>query len=66
LINRRERSTFTPSNVTEVRRRFDRILKQCEENAADAALKQHSAPLKPIVPAASAIRRVPRVMRPKG
>jgi hypothetical protein len=64
VINRRERSKFTPSDVSEVRRRFDRIVKRATENA-DAAAK-HFAALKPSMPPTSMLRRAPGAARARG
>ena len=69
MINRRERSKFTPSDVTEVRRRFDRILRRATENA-EAAARQHfavvkSPVLKSAVPPAT-LRRASGTSRSRG
>jgi hypothetical protein len=61
VINRRERSKFTPSDVSEVRRRFDRILRRATENAETAA--KHFAALKPSIPPAASLRRAPTASR---
>lgn len=62
MINRRERSKFTPSDVSEVRRRFDRIVKRATENA-EAAARQHFTVLKSAVPPAATLRRAPGASR---
>lgn len=62
MINRRERSKFTPSDVSEVRRRFDRIVRRATENAEAAARQQFSA-LKSAVPPAAILRRAPGTSR---
>jgi hypothetical protein len=64
VINRRERSKFTPTDVSEVRRRFDRILRRATENA-DAAAK-HFAALKPSLPPPTSLRRAPTASRSRG
>jgi hypothetical protein len=64
VINRRERSKFTPSDVSEVRRRFDRILRRATENAEAAA--KHFAALKPAMPPATSLRRAPTASRSRG
>jgi hypothetical protein len=64
VINRRERSKFTPSDVSEVRRRFDRILRRATENAEAAA--KHFATLKPSLPPPAAMRRAPTASRSRG
>jgi len=61
VINRRERSKFTPSDVSEVRRRFDRILRRATENA-EAAARQHVPVLKTAVPSVM-LRRPPGAAR---
>ena len=65
VINRRERSKFTPSDVTEVRRRFDRIVKRATENA-EAAARQQLTVVKTSMPAAAALRRAPTTARSRG
>jgi len=63
VINRRERSNFVPSNVTEVRRRFDRILKTASLKA-EKEMKAPLASIKPSVPSPAATwRRSPRSNR---
>lgn len=64
VINRRERSKFTPSDVSEVRRRFDRIVRRATENAEAAA--KHFAGLKPSMPPAATLRRAPGTSRSRG
>ena len=64
MINRRERSKFTPSDVSEVRRRFDRILRRATENAEAAA--KHFATLKPALPPPAGMRRAPTASRSRG
>ena len=64
MINRRERSKFTPSDVSEVRRRFDRIVKRATENA-EAAARQQLAVVKSSVPAVT-LRRAPTTSRSRG
>jgi hypothetical protein len=65
VINRRERSKFTPSDVSEVRRRFDRIVKRATENA-EAAARQHLTVVKTSTPAAATLRRAPTTSRSRG
>ena len=62
MINRRERSKFTPSDVSEVRRRFDKIVRRATENA-EVAAKQQLTALKTPMPAASTFRRAPGAAR---
>jgi hypothetical protein len=64
VINRRERSKFTPSDVSEVRRRFDRIVRKATENAEAAA--KHFAALKPSMPPVTSLRRAPGASRARG
>jgi hypothetical protein len=70
VINRRERSKFTPSDVTEVRRRFDRIVRRATENAEAAARQQFTvlktSALKTSAPPALTLRRAPGASRSRG
>jgi hypothetical protein len=50
--------------VSEVRRRFDRIVRRATENA-EAAAKQFAA-LKPAMPPAGSLRRSPGTSRNRG
>jgi hypothetical protein len=50
--------------VSEVRRRFDRIVRRATENAEAAA--KHFAALKPAMPPAPSLRRAPGTSRNRG
>jgi hypothetical protein len=65
VINRRQRSKFTPSDVSEVRRRFDRIVRRATENA-EAAARQPFPVLKSALPPTAMLRRAPGASRGRG